>query len=89
MVAFSLAGAFQFKKKNSSLIGSSTLILGSEEAPTRTLVGKKNNGQTFINHSAFKYKGSVTIWFEVLKLELHYIFFACGELLLFFHRIVI
>lgn len=40
MVAFSLADAFQVWKKNSSLIGSSTLMLGSERAPTRTLENK-------------------------------------------------
>lgn len=60
MVAFSLAAAFQPKKKNSSLIGSSTLILGSEEAPTRTLEGKIN--RKFSSDRAFKqHKGSVLV----------------------------
>lgn len=51
MEALSLAAAFQARKKNSSLIGSSTLILGSDLAPTRTLkVEKKNGYQVKIDH---------------------------------------
>lgn len=41
IVVFSLADAFQTRKKKVSLIGSSILMLGSEEAPTRNLERKE------------------------------------------------
>lgn len=49
MLTFVLAVSFQTKKKNSSLIGSSIFILGSEAAPTRTLV-QQRKGQKYSNN---------------------------------------